>query len=130
MNEREFQNWVIECAQRFGWRVWHVPTPMRPIGQGMFVPDRRGAGLPDLFMLHEDPPRLIFAEVKDFTGELTEGQQEFLKLARGVAEAVYAPGEIVGADTTRVPRAIGVYVWRPGLERLIEATLRGKVMMA
>lgn len=158
-NEREFQGWIIETAQRFGWRVWHVPTPMRPVGGGKFVPDPRGAGLPDLILFHSDPPRLIFAEVK-VNEPLSDVQREFLRFARAVA-AVTVEGALravvetyadaaswsgdeyqgpteVGSDPAslarraleRARRTIGVYVWRPAVRELIEETLRGKVLSA
>jgi hypothetical protein len=115
--EREFESWIIECGQRFGWRTWHVPAPMRPIGGKKFVPETRAKGLPDLFMLHEDPPRLIIAEVKGISGTLSPEQREFLRLAQGVAEDI--PIEF---------RPIGVYVFKPGMEKAIEDLLRSKVI--
>lgn len=99
--------------------VWHVPLPMRAIGGGKFVPETRAAGLPDLIMLHTDPPRLIFAELKGTTGDLSDEQRAFLKAARMVALEAHDPnGKCV----------VGSYVWRPGVEDLIETILRGKVM--
>lgn len=129
MKEKDFQGWVVDVAQRFGWRVWHVPTPMRPIGQNKFVPDPRGRGLADLIMLHDDPPRLIFAELKGDGGVLSEEQREFLRLARQVATGtVTFDGYRDGIPDMQRP--VGVYIWRPGNEELIEATLRGKVLSA
>lgn len=129
MKEREFQGWVTEVARRFGWKVWHVPMPMRPIGGGKMVPDTRGRGLPDLIMFHKDPPRLIFAELKgDGRHPISTEQMEFLRLARGVVGAfddLVAFDQPAGAPT-RAP--LGVYSWRPGSEDIIEAILRGKVM--
>ena len=128
MNERQFQGYILDVAARFGWRAWHVPAPMRPVGGGLMVPETRAAGLPDLILMHPDPPRLIFAEVKDADGKLSEAQAEFLRLARGVAEAS-AVSELA-AEQWSGGRIIGVYVWRPGNEDLIEAVLRGKVMIS
>lgn len=120
-SESDFQGWIVDTAKRFGWRVWHAPTPMRPVGGGKFVPDKRGAGLPDLFMLHDDPPRMILAEVKGPGGVLSDAQREFLSLARAVARVVREgqTGAVVGA-----------YVWRPEHRELIEATLRSKVIVS
>lgn len=126
MKETEFQGWVIDCAKRFGWRCWHVPTPMRPIGGNKFVPESRAKGLPDLILLHDDPPRMILAELKNETGELSDEQREFLRLARDVAARSRDITTLPGRG--RSDRVIGVYVWRPGVEDLIEAILRGKVM--
>jgi hypothetical protein len=113
---------------------------MRPIGGGKLVPEPRAAGLPDLYLLHENPPRLIFAELKDKGGKLSDEQAEFLRLARGLADAfrvhqhavrevLAAHGAVdfhdVGADDA-VP--VGVYVWRPGDEPKVETILRSKVL--
>ncbi len=124
MKEKQFQAWVTATAQSYSWRIWHVPTPMRPVGRNTFVPDRRGAGLPDLLMLHEDPPRLIFAELKgDGKHPLSPEQREFLRLARMVARAtVEDPG--LNRPT------VAAYSWRPGQEQMIEAILRSKVLVA
>jgi hypothetical protein len=115
-NEREFQRWITDVAQTYGWKFWHLPTPMRPIGGNKFVPDPRGRGFPDLVLMHDDPPRLIFAEVKDEKGVLSDAQREFLQLARLVADKI--------AVSSTYP-AIGVYLWRPANRDLIEATLKG-----
>jgi hypothetical protein len=109
VKESEFQKWIVDLAKTHGWRVWHVPTPMKPIGGNKFVPDSRGRGLADLLMFHESPPRLIFAEVKGHDGVLSVEQSEFLRLARLVAA--------ISGGTMRV------YVWRPGVEPLIKAAL-------
>ena len=140
MNEREFQGWILDVAARFGWRVWHVPAPMRPVGGSRFVPEKRAAGLPDLILLHADPPRLIFAEVKDADGRVSDEQAEFLRLARGVHDGLDRHFDaVLEAFARYIPEArealewinpIGVYVWRPGAESMIEAILRGKVMVA
>jgi len=126
VRERDFQAWVIEVAERMGWHVWHVGMPARQIGKGKLVPEPRGRGLPDLIMLHDDPPRLIFAEVKNETGKLSDEQKEFLRLARAVADEARQHE----STTWQIPAAcpVGVYSWYPGSEPLIEATLRGKVL--
>jgi hypothetical protein len=121
MKEREFQSWILDVAAQFGWRVWHVPAPMRPVGGNRFVPEPRAAGLPDLILLHDSPPRLIFAEVKDADGTTSAKQDEFLRLARGVAGVYGIPATI---------RPVAVYVWRPGNEALIESVLRGERLAA
>ena len=132
MKESAFQGWVVEVAQRFGWRIWHVPMPVRPIPGGKFVPDRRGRGLPDLIMLHDDPPRLVFAELKgDGKHPLSDDQREFLRLAKNIvrvwdihrANAENAAGVVLPDD-----RLVGVYSWRPGQEAIVEAVLRSKVL--
>jgi hypothetical protein len=129
VKEREFQGWVIDTAKRFGWRIWHVPTPMQPVAGGKFVPSSRGRGLPDLILLHPDPPRLIFAELKGDDGRLSDDQREFLRLARAVAGlAVADSNQIDGYGAPDAVRPVGVYSWRPGLEPHIETILRAKVL--
>lgn len=128
MKEREFQGWVVELAEALGWRVWHVPTPMKPVGGSKFVPDRRGKGLADLIMFHENPPRLIFAELKNEEGDLSDEQKEFLRLARQVATCATAIESRHGFSAIpEVRRPVGVYIWRPGVEEHIEAILKGKM---
>src|SRR5262249_51131423 len=113
--------WVVRVARREGWTVYHVPLPTRPVGDGKFVPDRRGRGLPDLVMFHDDPPRLIFAELKADKGVVDPAQADFLRRARAVATA--------SADLDGY-RCIGVYLWRPGSEELVETILRSRVAVA
>ena len=105
--------------------------PVRPVGDGKFVPDSRGAGLPDLVLMHNDPPRLIFAELKGAGGKIRPDQAEFLRLARDVRGAIL---DLIDASLNRSPlpldAPLGVYTWRPGNEALIEAILRGRTMVA
>lgn len=132
--------WCIQRAAANGWVAKHVPAPMRAVGGGRFVPETRARGLCDLVLLHGDPARMILAECKDEDGELSPDQVEFLRLARGVADAfrnhLQAIREVLAAtgvnapevvDTARIP--LGVYLWRPGMENLIEATLKSKVLI-
>jgi hypothetical protein len=122
MREADFQAWVVDVAKRFGWKVWHVPAPMRATKAGTWVGAREAAGLPDLIMLHDDPPRLIFAEVKGTGGKLSDEQREFLQAAGAVAEW--------SRDHTEYdpPRNMGAYLWQPGMEQQIEDLLRSKVL--
>jgi hypothetical protein len=122
MRERDFQAWLLDVAQTLGWRAWHVPMPSRQVGGGRIVPTKEGAGLPDLVLLHDDPPVLILAELKGTGGQLRPEQREFLRLARAVVDAIYPPGPL--AHT----RLIGVYSWRPGMEDAIEAVLSKRML--
>jgi hypothetical protein len=102
---------------------------------GGFVGSRRAAGLPDLFLLHDDPPRMIIAEVKGPKGKLSDRQQEFLRLAREVADGCYCypPEDAKGnptADrsTAYMEHLVGVYAWTPADESVIEDILRSKAV--
>jgi hypothetical protein len=119
VKERDFLNWVIAVAERTGWSVWHVPAPMVASRKGGFVPSSRGAGLPDLIMLHDDPPTLIFAEVKGSGGSLSIPQARFLRLARSV-----------GRQDDLIPHqsGVGAYLWSPGDEEMIETILKTRIL--
>lgn len=120
MKESTFQKWCVDEAVKEGWVVKHVPTPMKPIGSKRFVPDARGAGVPDLLLIHEDPPRMIFAEVKNETGKLSAEQVEMLRLLRRVSKVT------VDADGYRT---VGVYVWMPAVKEMIRTILKSKIMV-
>lgn len=124
MKERDFLNWIVACAEATGWKVWHVPAPMVANRKGGFVGSPRAAGLPDLFLLHDDPPRMVIAEVKGSGGKLSDKQQEFLRLAREVAEApamVFEPGRGYYNELR-----VGVYAWLPEDQATIETILKSK----
>lgn len=89
-----------------------------------FVGAKRAAGLPDLFMLHDDPPRMIIAEVKGTGGELSDKQREFLQAARLVADAMADDQE-----QSYPVRVVGVYAWTPADQPIIEQMLRSKVLI-
>jgi hypothetical protein len=116
--ESVFQRWVTDLFASYGWDVKHAPVPMRAIGNGRFVPDKRGAGLPDLTLTHDDPPRLILAECKAAGGVVSDEQRDLLRRLRAVADVVR---EAFGSE----PSPLGVYVFAPGNEALIEALARG-----
>lgn len=118
MNEREFQAWVMKEFKKHGWTVKHVPTPMRPVKQGHFVPDSRGRGLLDLQCMHSSPPRLAFAEIKALGGELSEAQIEVIRLLRLVVD-------IVREAVRPLPCPLGVFVFQPGNEALVTAVASG-----
>lgn len=131
--ERDLLNWIVACAERYGWLVKHVPAPMVADRKGgmRFVGSRRAAGLPDLFMLHADPPRLIIAEVKGWRGKLSKAQQEFLRMARDVADnsLMWLNDDDKNSWLERFgQKSIGVYVFEPGMEEAIEQLLRTRVL--
>lgn len=107
VTERQFQNWMMDVARRLGWRVWHVPSPMRhvPDGRG-FVGAREAAGLADLILIGRT--RVLFIEVKGRRGKLSSKQTEFLEAANRVRSD-----------------AVAAYCFRPGDEEAVEALLQG-----
>lgn len=123
MKERDFQKWVTDVATRTGWRWWHVPAAMRAVGVGGnvgFVGAREAAGLPDLILMHDDPPRLVFAELKGKTGwHVTPAQREFLQRVKAITDTMWYAGETV---------LVAGYVWRPGMEGEIETLLKSRVL--
>lgn len=130
-SESQFQGWVTATGEAFGYRSWHVPTPMRPVGGGRFVPDPRGRGLLDLLMIREKPtPRLLFAECKAIDGRFSVEQREMIRLLRLVSGridryvdlAALIPAEV--EDGLDFANPVGVFEWRPGAERAIEAILK------
>lgn len=125
MKERDLLNWIVACAEATGWRVYHVPAPMVANRKGGFVGSPRAAGLPDLFLLHDDPPRMIIAEVKGTGGKLSDKQQEFLALARDVADH----GIMQDPEFNNLDRPLGVYAWSPDHQPIIEDILKSKVLI-
>ncbi len=133
MNEAAFQRRVTDMATRFGWRWWHVPAPMRwDPKRKTWVPASQGAGLPDLILTHDDPPRLVFLELKRKGGKLTDKQQEFLQAVKRVAERTWIEPELVWMDSHAPPhhmgggQIIGVVAAWPDDEERIEQMLRSK----
>ncbi len=128
MNERPFQKRVEDMATRFGWSWWHVPSPMRHDRARGFVPASSAAGLPDLILIHHDPPRLVFMELKGEGGKLSDKQQEFLQAARTVAVGARTVGYAPGGELFDLGAPVGVYAFWPKDEPLIEQLLRSKVL--
>jgi VRR-NUC domain len=129
VREKDFLNWVIQTAETFNWLVKHVPAPMVAAGD-TWRPYKKAAGLPDLFLLHDDPPRMVIAEVKGTNGKLSDAQRQFLRMARDVAEYVgrtsWTAQELAEADLSE--RTLGVYVFQPGMEEAITQILRTRVL--
>jgi hypothetical protein len=122
-------------AHRYGWLCWHVPAPMRwnPTKKA-WVPAKEGAGLPDLILLHDDPPRLVFLELKAAGGKLSDRQKEFLQAAKTVADYALTTltARVDGYDTDVGPpwadRPIGVFAAWPEDEAIVEQMLKSKVV--
>ena len=126
MKERDVLNTVTALLDLFGWRWWHVPAPMLAGRDGNWHAARGAKGLPDIFALHADPPRMLILELKGSTGKLSDEQREFLSMARDVAEA---PAELLNGWTSpALARNIGVYVVEPSNLDAIEQIIRSAVL--
>lgn len=98
INEREFQDQLIELARLFNWRVVHF-RPARTIHGWRTPVQGDGKGFPDTLLLREG--RLIVAELKADKGKPTIEQEAWLDSWKAV-----------GAES---------YVWRPGdLEDIVK----------
>lgn len=83
VRERQFQEWTVDVATRFGWWVWHDNDSRR-----------NRAGLPDLILVR--PPRVVFVELKRETGRLRPEQARVLALLErcpGVESYVWRPSD-------------------------------------
>ncbi len=109
MNERTWQNTVIEAATVAGWTVNHTRTA---IGKGgAHTTPNSAPGMPDLMLwrprdgLLDREPTLIFAELKTNRGRLSTDQDDVIASlgAAGVAVYVWRPRdwETVKAVLTR-----------------------------
>ena len=111
VKEKDFQRWVIDVARALGWKVWHVPAPMRwdSTGRGKgFVGAKDAAGLADLILVGKG--QVLFAEVKGTGGKLSPKQEEFLSSVKALGE----------------PSHVYAYAWWPGDEEFIEEILGGR----
>jgi len=97
MTEAQFQDTVIELAQRMGWRVAHF-RPART-DKGWRTPvSADGKGFPDLVLIRGG--FIIFAELKSSSGKLTIDQRLWLMDLRKAQQGA--------------PFSVSVRVWRPG----------------
>lgn len=94
---------------------------------GDWVPARHAAGLPDLILLSEDPPRMIIAELKGDGGRLSDAQQEFLRLARDVARTIHDEANMLTSAYQQ--RLLAVYAWYPADMPKIESILKNRVLL-
>ncbi len=129
MNEAQFQRRVTDMAVRFGWKFWHTPAPMVRRGD-QFVGAKQAAGIADLILTHDDPPRLVFMELKGDGGKLSDRQTEFLQAAKAVADisTIWQTEDDGLVHLSRLDRTVGVYAFWPKDEPLIEQLLRSRVL--
>jgi hypothetical protein len=113
MSERQFQQTVIEMAQRLGWRVAWFPDEgyreLVKVGRFDALPD---GGYPDLTMVRvkDGVAKVIFAELKSQKGKLRREQEDW------GADLVAVEGS--------VPWNVAYRVWKPAQMDEIERTLR------
>lgn len=103
VSEKEWQQTVIDYAQRRGWRVAHFRTSRTGSGGYATAVQADGAGYPDLSMVRG--PRLAFVELKAEKGRLAPAQRAWLDALR----------QVDGAE---------VYVWRPSDWDVLRRILR------
>jgi hypothetical protein len=105
ITEKQFEAQVKDLAKMFGWLYYHT-------WRSIHSP----AGFPDVVMVR--PPRLIFAELKSETGQLTEPQKKWLDMLEesGYVANIESLGEVY-----RMPE---VYLWRPSMIEKITEVLR------
>lgn len=103
--ERDFQAQLIEAAHLLGWRVYSIPDSRRATLKGW----------PDLVLWKvkpNQPPRLIFAELKTDAGRLSPEQKSVLADLEAIAE--------------QAGGTLEVYTWRPREWAAIQRTLGGQ----
>ena len=105
VTEADFQRWVVDVAQIFGW-LCHHSRPARKADGSWSTPITGTKGFVDLVLCHPRRGVLILAELKTDRGRLTLEQGVWLEaLNEAGAHAV---------------------VWRPRDRERIEAILTGK----
>ncbi|MCR4395046.1 MAG: VRR-NUC domain-containing protein [Dehalococcoidales bacterium] len=76
--EKEFRQQVIDLGKLLGYRTYFTWTSIHS-----------PRGFPDLVMSNPAQRRIIFAELKSATGELTESQKSWLETLRECGQEVY-----------------------------------------
>lgn len=93
MNERQWQKLVTDYAALNRWVRAHFRPA--PTGRGKWVTPVAldGAGFPDLVLARDDPPGLLFVELKTDRGVLSAGQAAWLAVltAAGARAVVWRP---------------------------------------
>lgn len=82
MTEAELVDNIISLAQRLDWLVAHFRPAMLADGRYRTAVQGDGKGFPDLVLVRDSSPRLLFAECKSETGKLTKEQEEWLRRLR------------------------------------------------
>jgi len=100
LSEAQWRRTVVEAAQRLGWDVlFEVPDNLyRLAAEAARNNPRRGrllppAAWPDLVLAHDDPPRVLFVELKADRGSVRPEQRTTLArlTAAGLDARVWRP---------------------------------------
>jgi hypothetical protein len=96
VNERDFQQQVLDLARLYQWAAYHT-----------FDSRRSAVGFPDLVLVRA--PEIIFAELKAEKGRLSPEQREWIAALGLVEEAIAqrTPEHLIR------DRLFEVNVWRP-----------------
>lgn len=98
-SEAAFQKHVIALAKLAGWEVFH---------QGDMRHILSGVGYPDLTLISQREPRVIFAELKTNTGETSAEQVRYAAVISSLGI-----------------RGVEYYLWRPKHLEKIKQVLKG-----
>ena len=107
MTEKQLLECVRSLAKGLGWLTYHTHNSRRS-----------EPGFPDLVMVR--PPRLIFAELKNEKGVVSDAQERWLLELGKVEDWLYDFDDLYDAEV------VVVHVWRPAqwLDGTIEEILR------
>lgn len=96
VSEREWQSTVLELARSLGWRSMHVRTSR---GKNGHATTTSVVGWPDLVLWSETQRRVLFAELKSETGQLSDQQDAVLASLRAAGQevAVWRPADFDAA---------------------------------
>lgn len=87
LTEAQWQEQVQQLARVLGWRTMHV---RRSIGKGnKWTTATSVKGWPDLTLWSERQQRLVFAELKTESGDVTPEQVEVLASLRAAGQEAY-----------------------------------------
>lgn len=110
MTEAELVDSVIDLAQRLGFLVAHFRPAMLADGRYRTAVQGDGKGFPDLVLVRDSSPRLLFAECKSETGKLTVEQEEWIRRLRlahfKAAVCLWRPRDWLSGEVERVLRGI------------------------
>jgi hypothetical protein len=122
--EAALQVGVCEFAALNGWRYFHPPDnrPVQGRGGRTYVQNVK-AGYPDLTLVHEVMPWIVWAELKAAGGTTTEAQRAWLADLARVAEAIATVRGKLGENFHGERPRVEVKLWTPADWPDIERTL-------